>query len=136
MRRNAYMLALACALGASACDSDPDYYAAFVPIYDTCFDVVDCEPAADACAFMSYQFGANIYENAICTVECVDDFDCPVSFNGELGGCYPAAIDDGYPGCVERCFDSADCPPGFACVSDLDFAFIDPGDSICVPGPG
>lgn len=134
MQKNAYLLALACALGASACDSDPAV--AFVPVYDTCFDVVDCEPLADACAFMSFDFGGAAFENAICTVECVDDLDCPLSFNGEPGGCYPEAIADGYPGCVERCFDVTDCPPGFSCVSDLDFAFIAPGDSICVPGPG
>ncbi|MBC7171151.1 MAG: hypothetical protein H5U40_01925 [Polyangiaceae bacterium] len=130
MKIRASFLAFACALVVSGCSSSGRSR-----IYDTCFDVFDCEPAADACAFMSYQFGGFIYENAICTVQCFDDLDCPGSANGEPGGCYPAAIDDGFPGCVERCFDDRDCPGGFICVNEFDFAFIDPGDSICVPGP-
>jgi hypothetical protein len=129
----ALLLALACTALLVGCDSSRT--TGFVPIYDTCFDVFDCEPLADACAFMSYEFDGLVFENAICSVECFDDLDCPISFNGEPGGCYPEAIFDGFPACVERCFDDFDCLSGFVCVSDLDFAFIAPGDSICVPGP-
>ncbi len=125
-------LALGAALAVAGCDSSNG---AVVAIYDPCFVVDECELAADACASMTFEFGDAAFENAICTVECFDDLDCPPSENGEQGGCYPDAIDDGFPGCVERCFDDFDCADGFICVSDQDFAFIDPGDSICVPGP-
>ncbi len=131
MKQLAYLSALVFVLSSSACSSDH----AFVPIYDTCFDVGDCEPAADACGFMSFQFGGLVFENAVCTVQCIDDTDCPVSFNGEPGGCYPQAFADGFPGCVERCFNDGDCPGGFTCTGSGELAFLVAGDSICVPGP-
>jgi hypothetical protein len=130
MKQLAYLSAMVFLLSSSGCSSDRS-----VPIYDTCFDVSDCESAADACGFMSFQFGDLVFENAVCTVQCVNDTDCPPSFNGEPGGCYPQAFSDGFPGCVERCFNDGDCPSGFTCTGSGDLAFLVPGDSICVPGP-
>ena len=72
------------------------------------------------------------YVNAICTVDCFDDLDCPMSeFNGLPGAC----IDHAYLGgpvhsrvCVERCEVDADCdlPAGFGCE-------VIAGDRLCVP---
>jgi hypothetical protein len=131
MKQLAYLFAVIVVFASSACSSNRS----FVPIYDTFFDVTACEPASTACGFMSFQFGTLVFENAICTVQCVDDFDGPPSFNGEPGGCYPQAFEDGFPGCVERCFNDGDCPSGFTCSGASELGFLAPGDSICVPGP-
>jgi hypothetical protein len=72
------------------------------------------------------------YVNAICTVGCFDDLDCPISeFNALPGAC----IDHVFLGgpitsriCVERCIIDADCdvPAGFGCE-------LIAGERLCVP---
>ena len=72
------------------------------------------------------------YVNAICTVDCFDDLDCPVSeFNGLPGACLDHAILGGPISsrvCLERCEIDADCdvPAGFGCE-------VIAGDRLCVP---
>ncbi len=102
------------------------------PIYGVCYDDIDClgglyceELALPADHYTDFV-------NAICTVGCFDDLDCPFSgFNGLPGAC----IDHAFLGgpitsriCVERCELDADCDiaAGFGCE------FI-AGDRLCVP---
>jgi hypothetical protein len=72
------------------------------------------------------------YVNAICTVDCFDDLECPVSeFNGLPGACIDHEILGGPISsrvCVERCEIDADCdvPAGFGCE-------VIAAERVCVP---
>ena len=106
-------------------------------IYETCSRDRDCTLDADLCAGVTVEYSNSTIRDAICTVDCRDDADCPYSYNGEPGGCYSQDIgrDDtsGPPICFERCFDDRDCLEGFRCLDSTQL-LIDRGDSICVPG--
>lgn len=100
--------------------------------YEVCYSNVDCF-AGDYCEELALP--ADLYTdyvNAICTVGCFDDLDCPVSeFNRLPGACVDHAILGGPSAsriCLERCEFDADCDvaAGFACV------FI-AGDRLCAP---
>jgi len=96
------------------------------PIYDTCFDVDECESFADTCYETAIDYGSYIASNNTCTVFCGSDFDCPSGSTGENGGCYDVSGDFV---CYERCFDIFDCPGGFTCADVAGSG----GDSICIP---
>jgi hypothetical protein len=100
--------------------------------YETCYWDDDCF-AGNYCEELALPADRYTeYVNAICTVGCFDDLDCPVSeFNALPGAC----IDHVFLGgpitsriCVERCIIDADCDvaAGFGC------AFIE-GERLCVP---
>lgn len=132
------------ALAVQGCDDD-----GFVsPIYDTCFDINDCVPAAQICEELSVDFAGQFYTNAICTVFCATEGpvspDCPRAFVGRNGSCYPSEIAGGPNAdlvCFEPCDANGDCLLGFRCLGAEDLCPDDPGcpiidgDRICVPGP-
>ena len=76
-------------------------------------------------ATTSYQYDGNdvIVTDAMCTVACGSDFDCP----GD-GLCFAAAT--GPALCYEPCFDDFDCPIDFGCVQDVDLFAFEP---VCMP---
>lgn len=101
-------------------------------MYEACYSSFDCF-AGRACEELALP--ADYYTdfvNAICTVDCFDDLDCPFSeFNGLPGACVDHAILGGpftSRVCLERCEIDADCDvlAGFGCE------FI-AGDRLCVP---
>lgn len=100
--------------------------------YEACYSSFDCL-AGRACEELALP--ANRYTdfvNAICTVDCLDDLDCPYSaFNGLPGACVDHAILGGPVTsrvCLERCEIDTDCDvlAGFGCE------FV-AGDRLCVP---
>lgn len=100
--------------------------------YEVCYSSVDCFPG-DYCEELALPVDRYTeYVNAICSVECFDDLDCPISeFNRLPGACVDHAIFGGQFTsriCLERCEIDADCdvPAGFGCE------FI-AGDRLCVP---
>ncbi|MEM7138541.1 MAG: hypothetical protein AAF500_18315 [Myxococcota bacterium] len=118
------------------------------PIYDTCFDVEDCVPAAEICEELVIDFSGQLFSNAICTLFCEQEGplspDCPRAFIGRNGSCYPsdaAGGPDDSPVCFEPCDSSEDCLLGFRCLGAADLCGSDPncpivdGDRLCVPGP-
>lgn len=100
--------------------------------YEVCYSDVDCF-SGDYCEELALPVDRYTdYINAICTVQCFDDLDCPTSeFNGLPGACLDHAILGGPVTsrvCVERCEIDADCDvaAGFGCE-------VITGDRICVP---
>lgn len=127
-----------------ACGSDP-----LAPIYNSCFSVDNCVEAATRCEELSVEFSGLVYENAICTTECLVEgplsSDCSRAYIGRRGSCYPSdvagGIDDTHI-CFEPCNTDVDCLLGFRCLGALELCGgtpeacpVDPLDAICVPGP-
>jgi hypothetical protein len=102
------------------------------PTYGICFQSTGCF-SGDYCEELALP--ADLYTdyvNAICTFECFDDLDCPVSdFNLLPGACVDHAL-LGAPTsariCLERCEVDADCDvaAGFGCV-------VIARDRVCAP---
>jgi hypothetical protein len=127
----------ALATGLSGCIFVGDYEDIFEPqpksiTYEVCYSNVDCFPG-EYCEELALPADRYTdYVNAICTVSCFDDLDCPVSeFNGLPGACLDHAILGGpitSRVCIERCEIDADCdvPAGFGCE-------VIAGDRLCVP---
>jgi hypothetical protein len=101
-------------------------------MYEVCYTSLDCL-GGRACEELALP--ADYYTdfvNAICTVDCFDDLDCPYSeFNGLPGACVDHAILGGpltSRVCLERCEIDADCDvvAGFGCE-------LVTGDRLCVP---
>ena len=121
----------------SGCIVVGDYEDIFEPhpkslTYEVCYANFDCF-AGDYCEELAVPADRYTdYVNAICTVGCFDDLDCPVSeFNRLPGACVDHAIFAGPVAsriCLERCEFDTDCdvPAGFGCE------FI-AGDRLCVP---
>lgn len=100
--------------------------------YEVCYSNLDCYAGA-YCEELALPAGRYTdFVNAICTVGCFDDLDCPASeFNGLPGACLDHAILGGPPAsrvCLERCEIDADCDvaTGFGCE-------LIAGDRLCVP---
>lgn len=98
-------------------------------VYESCFSTSECEPLADACFELRITYPEYEAENAICSLRCRDDFDCPRGITGERGACY--SVQGGSEICYERCIDDRDCLDGFLCVDTVGGARF---DSICLPG--
>jgi len=101
-------------------------------MYEVCYSSADCF-AGRYCEELALPADRYTdYVNSICTVDCFDDLDCPVSeFNGLPGACLDHTILGGpitARVCVERCEFDADCdvPAGFGCE-------VIAGDRLCVP---
>lgn len=121
----------------SGCILVGDYDDIFEPqptaiTYEVCYSSVDCF-AGEYCEELALPADRYTdFVNAICTIGCFDDLDCPVSeFNRLPGACLDHAILGGPIGarvCIERCEIDADCDlqAGFGCE------FI-AGDRLCVP---
>ena len=116
-------LAFALLVGSSGCiivdDNDGADY------YESCYTHSDCAHSDAFCQDVSASWGSITASNAICTVGCYDDYDCPYS-HGNDGVCL--SLDSGYTfQCYETCASSYDCDPGFDC------GLVDSGDYICLP---
>lgn len=91
-------------------------------VFEPCDFDEDCPDFTD-CHSIVVDYGDVVVEDAMCTVECFDDFDCPID-----GICLDAA--SGPPLCYQLCFDDLDCPIGFACIDEIiDYTF----DATCIP---
>lgn len=93
------------------------------PIYDPCYSTSECDAYSDACWEVSIDYGDGIATDAMCSVQCIDDLDCP--YGGlcmSLGGETPI--------CYQPCIDDFDCAGGFACI---DTAGPRSFDAICLP---
>ncbi len=82
------------------------------PIYDPCFNTSECDVYSDACYEITIDYGDAIITDAMCSVSCYDDFDCPydgicLSLEGEPAICY------------QPCYDDFDCAGGFACIDTV-----------------
>ena len=100
--------------------------------YEVCYSNIDCF-AGDSCEELAVPADRYTdFVNAICTVGCFDDLECPISeFNGLPGACVDHVIFGGpftSRICMERCEFDADCDvaAGFGC------GFVD-GDRLCIP---
>jgi hypothetical protein len=122
----------------SGCIFVGDFEDVYVPAgpsaitYEVCYSNVDCF-AGDYCEELAVPADRYTdFVNAICTLSCFDDLECPISeFNGLPGACLDHVILGGPITsriCVERCEIEADCDvaAGFGC------GFVD-GDRICIP---
>ncbi|KPK17358.1 MAG: hypothetical protein AMJ62_01535 [Myxococcales bacterium SG8_38] len=133
-----WFVAALCASLLSGCifvgEYDDDFYEPRPKsyMYETCYSDVDCY-AGNYCEELALPADRYTeYVNAICTVGCFDDLDCPFSeFNALPGAC----IDHVWLGgpvtsriCVERCIIDADCDvaSGFGCE-------LIAGERLCVP---
>ena len=100
--------------------------------YEVCYSDINCFPG-DYCEEVAVPADRYTdYVNAICTVECFDDLDCPMSeFNRLPGACVDHALLGGRITsriCLERCEIDADCDvaAGFGCEFMA-------GDRLCIP---
>ncbi len=114
------------ALAANGCsvdtvDGDPVIIEG-VGTYDPCSFDDQC-PIDTDCVDVEIDYGDVIVTDAMCTVACGSDFDCP----GD-GLCFEAAT--GPALCYEPCFDDLDCPVDFGCVQDVDLFAFEP---VCMP---
>lgn len=117
---------------------DFDEYEEIVDVYPDALTYEVCYSSAEClgdrfCEELAVPAGRYTdYVNAICTVGCFDDLECPVSeFNGLPGACLDHDILGGPVSsriCVERCEIDLDCdvPAGFGCE-------VIAGDRLCVP---
>lgn len=94
----------------------------FADYYDPCVFDEDC-PIDTDCEDVVIDYGDVVVSDAMCTVACGSDFDCPFD-----GLCLGAS--SGPPLCYEPCFDDFDCPSGFGCVQDVNLFTFDP---VCMP---
>lgn len=135
--RFAWLMVAAMTTGLSGCIFVGDYEDVFEPhpdalTYEVCYSSAEClgNRFCEELALPADRY--TDYVNAICTVACFDDLDCPVSeFNGLPGACLDHAILGGPISsrvCLERCEIDADCdvPAGFGCE-------VIAGDRLCVP---
>ena len=132
-----WFAAALCASLFSGCIFVGDYEDFYEPqpksiMYETCYSDVDCF-AGRYCEELALPADRYTdYVNAICTVGCFDDLDCPISeFNGLPGACVDHVLLGGPVTsriCVERCVIDADCdvPAGFGCE-------LVAGERLCVP---
>ena len=81
-----------------------------VNFYDPCSIDEEC-PLPSDCLGIAVDYGDVIVEDAMCTLECFDDFDCP-----DGGMCLDAV--SGPPLCYRPCFDDLDCAVGWGCIDD------------------
>lgn len=100
--------------------------------YEVCYSNSECYPG-DLCEELALPADRYTdYVNAICTFQCFDDLDCPVSaFNGLPGACVDHVILGGPFSsriCLERCEVDIDCDVGAGFGCEL----ID-GERLCVP---
>ena len=100
--------------------------------YEVCYSTSDCY-LGDTCEELALPADRYTdYVNAICTFQCFDDLDCPVSvFNGLPGACIDHVILGGPFSsrvCLERCEIDVDCDVGAGFGCEL----VD-GERLCVP---
>ena len=101
-------------------------------MYEVCLNTAECEVPSFCAELAIPAWDYGYYVNAICTLDCFDDLDCPVSeFNFFQGACVDEYLLGGSAGarlCMERCEVDADCDQfaGFACQV-LD------GERLCLP---
>lgn len=100
--------------------------------YEVCYSSANCLPG-DTCEEIALPAGLYTdYVNAVCTFQCFDALDCPVSeFNLLPGACVEQAfLGAANAGriCLERCELDADCDvgAGFGCEVIV-------GERLCVP---
>ena len=100
--------------------------------YEVCYSDFECM-GGDSCEELALPAGPHTdFVNAICTLGCFDDLDCPSSpFTGLPGACLAHGLLGGHPAayiCVERCQWDTDCDvaAGFGCA-------LIAGDRLCVP---
>ncbi|HJK92338.1 MAG TPA: hypothetical protein RMH85_26625 [Polyangiaceae bacterium LLY-WYZ-15_(1-7)] len=98
-----------------------------VPLYDACFVVDDCDLNADRCQAITADWPDGLSStNNICTIECFDSSDCPISANGLQGTCASLGMGGTFV-CYESCVTRGDCAAGFDCGD------IGTGDTVCLP---
>lgn len=95
----------------------------YTPIYDPCFSTSECDAYSDACWEITIDYGDAIVTDAMCSVSCIDDLDCP------YGG-YCLSIGGERPICYQPCYDDFDCAHGFSCIDTVSALSIDP---VCLP---
>jgi hypothetical protein len=127
MRRPAALLASLGALSACGVSTRSDEVNVIevlpaVGYFDPC-DFDDQCPIDASCHDIEIDYGNVIVVDAMCTVACGSDFDCPPD-----GICLGAS--SGPPLCYQLCFDDFDCPVGFGCVQDADQITFEP---VCMP---
>lgn len=106
------------AFTASGCFTD------YIDTYEECAVASDCDNRNDYCQ----GYASSTVRTNICTRECWDSADCPVTDDG----LEPACLVNGpgeYGVCVETCNFHTDCEPGFDCEPAPDGSFV----NICVP---
>ena len=127
IRTSSLAVTAALALGISGCgggggDAGGEL---LLDTYEPCPATEECVPS-DVCLEVTTDTGGRVVTDAICTHECFDDLDCPISVTGLEGACID--IGSGFH-CYERCLEDADCPAGFGCVDTEDPV----PDAICLP---
>ncbi len=128
------LLAALSATAISGCWIVTPDYVEVTPVaetYEACYGDFDC--ASGYCEEIAVPADYySDYVNAICTVDCYDDYDCPTSvFNLLPGACIPHDFLGGvdpYGVCIERCETHGDCDvfSGFACTEFY-------GERLCLP---
>ena len=93
-----------------------------VGYYEPCGFDEQC-PFDTNCHDVTIDYGNVIVRDAMCTVACGSDYDCPLD-----GLCLGATT--GPPLCYQWCFDDYDCPAGFGCVQDIAAFSFEP---VCMP---
>jgi hypothetical protein len=91
-------------------------------VFEPCAFDEDC-PDFTECHAIVIDYGDVIVEDAMCTMTCFDDLDCPTD-----GICLGAS--SGPPLCYQLCFDDFDCPDGFGCVEQV---VDDSFEPTCIP---
>lgn len=118
----AAFVALAALGWGGGCTVEVEDVPVLVDYYDPCVFDEDC-PLDTYCYDVEVDYGTVIVGDAMCTVACRNDFDCPFD-----GLCLGTAF--GPPLCYEPCFDDFDCPVRFGCVQDVGLVFFEP---VCMP---
>lgn len=96
----------------------------YIDTYEECRANSDCDNRNDYCQ----GFASTTVETAICTRECWDSRDCPVTDDGLEPACLVDRPGE-YGICVETCRLDGDCESGFSCEAAPDGSAI----NLCVP---
>lgn len=118
------------AAGVSGCGDDDGTSmtgdaGARTPVYDTCFETAECVAEATSCSEITIMYESHDVTDAICTISCTMDAECPGGgFCGDVGT-------GGARICFERCTDDTPCPAGFSCLSMVGTTMLPA--QICIP---
>lgn len=107
----------------SICDRGDCVVPVGIPVYDECVHVDECDLLADRCQEIITDWPDGVVSSGnICTLECLDSDDCPVSMAGRIPLCVSFSSLPFL--CYESCVADVDCAAGFACGNVGDGFFI------------
>lgn len=139
MNLRATLLVFACsAVSMAGCVVTDNTPSGGLPVYSSCGTLSDCSVDSTRCQDFSVNWGSGVATDAICTIACASDANCPVGPNGQQGFCAVGSfLGNDMQTCLPRCYSNSDCDTGFSCLDAQQLSTgtsVPYGTRVCVPG--